>query len=627
MYKVVEDYINSLNSLNRLINDANGRPLEGGDKEIYVKIRDSALNLLNNIFAESEWSEEFVTSFAVYCNFFIVNGFHKKLDNDFAVTSIYEKNNMDEYDKKYLEYIRKGIFEQNQECFLKAIDIYKFDIPKLYVYILSFLEICAKDMKDFETNEGKEEILVLLELMDKYKTDILGELKELAEPLEISAEEAVNRMNENAELLPRIVITNLSKKVLEFQMTTLDTLSSICGKKIKSFNDICDGMNFFRKCLDDSENMEKAIERKIYQDVVKGTSKLYGFASDELINSIVKYEESDSRECYFGKDVDDREDNYLVCNFLNLPEEVSETQYRNIALARQIKLNKEKEQLIKKNEKMVEDYSHSVENIMKPALIAEIANCLRGDEKNRELYNKIMYVYFNEIITQNECRLLKMVHNMSVSKGAIRENISKARIKNTENAISLQELVYKAINQISLQLTENSQKSRYMFILKKMAEVEVDSNLIDRKLWNLSKEKDAIYMLYKQNFNFEVNISTDLKELSLNEEEVGTSFLYTRIVEVISNALTYGDYGMNKTFQLNIYKERLGVDYIVIEMVNKIGDRSFSNNREGNGLSATKVMLERINSVNSKKESFVDCSERENGYFVTKMYIDADLYI
>ena len=49
------------------------------------------------------------------------------------------------------------------------------------------------------------------------------------------------------------------------------------------------------------------------------------------------------------------------------------------------------------------------------------------------------------------------------------------------------------MNQISLQLTENSQKSRYMIILEKMAQAEIDANCIDRKLWSLSKEKDAIY--------------------------------------------------------------------------------------------------------------------------------------
>lgn len=311
---------------------------------------------------------------------------------------------------------------------------------------------------------------------------------------------------------------------------------------------------------------------------------------------------------------------------MNLPVNLSERQYRSLAMAKQVKLNAEKDSMIRQNNKMVEDYSHSVENIMKPALIAEVAHCLREDEKNRELYRKIMYIYFNEVITQNECRLLKMVHNVSVSKGAIRENISRAKKKNSGNGITVKKIVYKAINQISLQLAENSQKTRFMFILEKMSQAGIDSAMIDRKLWDLSNEIEAVYKMYSDQLNFELTVSKDLETIEWNEEEVGTSFLYTRIVEVISNALTYGDYGIDKMFHLKIYTD-MEDNYIVIEMINGIGDRSFSGNREGNGLNATEIMLERINFDNPEKEGFVSASETEDGHFVTKMYIDADLYL
>ena len=614
MYKVVQDYIDKLNGL---VEKSNGF-LEGCSKEKSSEIRDLALNLLNDIFRENDWSEEFVTSFAVYCNFFILNGLYKNLDNNFGLEFIYNSNSMDDDDKEYLEYIRKGIFEQDIVYFENAVnmEIYNFDIPKLYIYILSFLEICLRDEEDFNTEKGRDDILCWLDEMEYFEKEISGELKELVRPLDdLSEEEKEEKLFQDSIFLPEIFVLDLSTEKNLMINSNFETILQICKKKIGDLDNIVEVIDNLEKSKNDNNHKKKWFEN--IQKLIFGNIYLL----IDFGKNIPLYQ-------YMGKDIEDR-DNGDVQGFLNLPVKISEREYRNIAFAKQIKLNKEKEILIKKNEKMVEDYSHSVENIMKPALIAEIANCLREDEKNKELYSKIMYVYFNEVITQNECRLLKMVHNMSVTKGAIRESISKAKKVNKANEISIQELVYKAMNQISLQLIENSQKSRYMTILEKMAQVQIDSSMIDNKLWNLSNVKEAIYEMYSQKLNFEVIISEDLQQVKLNEEEVGTSFLYTRIVELISNALTYGDYGVDKKFQLKFYTELtdMGERYIVIQMINKIGERSFSNNREGNGLNAAEVMLERINFENSEKESFVDISETEDGYFVTKMYIDADLYL
>lgn len=87
-------------------------------------------------------------------------------------------------------------------------------------------------------------------------------------------------------------------------------------------------------------------------------------------------------ELYDGKDIEGRNGTLIERReFLNLPVNLSERQYRSLAMAKQVKLNAEKDSMIRQNNKMVEDYSHSVENIMKPALIAEVAHCLREDEK------------------------------------------------------------------------------------------------------------------------------------------------------------------------------------------------------------------------------------------------------
>lgn len=610
MYKVVLDYINQLNELA----EENDDFFESRNKKACIKIRAIALEKLNEIFANNGWSEEFVTAFAVYCNFFILRGLHLKLKNDFGLEVIYDKNQMDEEDRQYLEFICRGIFEQDLTCFANALemDLYYFDIPKLYIYLLSFLEICQATEQDFQTDEGREDIFYALLTIELEKGEITGDLRALLEPQNLSIEQEKRKDADYSILLPEIIISSPMRKLSIAAISDLEQLSNLSGRKIKCFSDMWKGLSDTKK---------------------KGNDKMskYCFYLESFVNRTLSAKKIGDQAEYSGKSTELRDDDAPICRraFLNLPVTISEKQYRNLELAKQIKLNVEKEKLIRQNDKMVEDFSHSIENVIKPSLIAEIANYLREDEKNRDLYHKVMHIYFNEVITQNECRLLKMVHNISVSKGAIRENISRAKQKNSTNKISLEKTIYKAINQISLQLSENAQKARFMFILKKMSQAGIDSIQIDRKLWDSSKETDALYKMYHDKLNLTIELSEELKKLELNEEELGTSFLYTRIVEILSNALTYGEYGSNQKFYLKIYTENTEeeTNYIIVEMINKIGDRSFSAHREGNGLKATEAMLERINFENPEIESFVSTTETEDGLFMTKMYIDADLYL
>ena len=611
MYKIVKQYIDKLNVL---VENTNQYFLDEASREECIQIRTNALDYLNSIFKEYNWSEEFVISFAVYCNFFILQGLHKNFD--FDLNRVYDTNEMDADDRQYLEYIHHGILEQNIKYFESAVDmnLYDFDIPKYYIYLLSFLELCLREEDDFATAEGKEDIFYWYCTMENSSKELSSDLIELIEPKELSIEEEAKINSDYSILLPRIIISSTMRKLSLAAISDLNVLSELSGKKIKTIDDIIDGyVNVMKNANDNKEKMMQ-----------------YLFFANEFIKRTRNASEIGDQAAYDGK-TEELRDAEPICRreFLNLPVTVSEKQYRNIALAQQVKLNFEKEKLIQKNEEMVEDYSHSVENIIKPALISEVAKCLREDEKNRNLYNKIMYVYFNEIITQNECRLLKMVHNISISKGTVRESISKAKLVNGTNGIALRKLVCKAINQISLQLAEDSQKARFMFIMDKMRQAGIDSELISNRLWDSSENYEAVYDLYNEKLNFTINISEQLKNVVLNEEELGTSFLYTRIVELISNALTYGEYMKNRKFNFDIYLEETDFSdkYIVIEMANIIGDRSFSNNRNGNGLNATVTMLDRINFENPEKDCFVISEETEQGLYVTRLYIDADLYM
>ncbi len=606
MYAVVEKYIDDLNEM---ADEMTGDQVEFQDEESCLKARDQALEWLNNIFAEYDWSEEFVISYAVYCNFYLMKGLYNVIGDDYNLEWLYELNDFDDDDKQYLEYIYRGIEEQDEQFFLDVIEmrLYDFDIPKYYIYLINFLEICFADDNDFETEKGRQYIYRCYLSMKGMEKNISGELKENIVPRRVSFDEEKMVASDYSILLPQIYISNPVRKLGIAASSDLDFLSDLSGVNIN------DAKGVFEACR---KAQELPFQEQIYFDVE--LNELIGRIKN--MSKIEEMEREYDREYDITIPIQRRE-------FLNLPGFVNENKYRNVAMAKQLALNYEKDMLIRKNERMVEDYAHSVENIIKPALIAEVAECLRGDENNREIYNKILNVYFNEVITQNECRLLKMVHNDRTAREIIRTNIQNAKKIDSGNGVTLRGLVDNALKQICLQLCEDGKKARFMFIMKKMMTVGVTTELINDALWQESKKSGFIYKLFSEKFNLQIHISEEAEEVYLNEEEIGTSFLYTRIVELMTNAFTYGSYDKNCRFELNIFTDKLSVSkYLIIEMINKIGDRSYRRGGVGNGLNATKAMLEKINRKNDAID-FMNVEENEEGEYSTKLYIDAALYM
>ena len=599
MYAVVEKYIDDLNEM---ADEMTGDQVEFQDEESCLKARDQALEWLNNIFAEYDWSEEFVISYAVYCNFFIINGIFRVIGDDYNLERFYELNNFDDDDKQYLEYIRKGIMKQDFSCFYNAIDLCGFDLPKFYAYLLGVKTICSYSNEDFETEKTKKEIDAIYTNISKIIEDVSEPLKKniIPQRLSMSEEEAVE--STFTMLIPKIYISSNIRQLSVAVLGDLNLLSDMSGITINGIQDFIMAHN--KMC-----NIQSFI---CMENVLIGR-----------IRNMCSMDEQD----IFNQLGDPK--GYLIYrrHFLKLPMFVSEQDYQKIMMARQIHLNYEQDKLIQKNERMVEDYAHSVENIIKPALIAEVAECLRGEEKNREIYNKILNVYFNEVITQNECRLLKMVHNEGTDDGTIRINIENAKKVDSENGITFCGLVDNALKQICLQLCEDGKKARFMFIMKKMMTVGVTTELINDALWQESKERGFIYKMFSEKINLQIHVSEEVEKICLNEEEMGTSFLYTRIVELMINAFTYGSYDKDCRFELNIFTDELNASkYIIMEMINKIGDRSYRSGGGGNGLNATRAMLERINYTNDDID-FMNVKETNEGEYRTKLYIDADLYM
>lgn len=587
--------------------------------------RIQCLKLLTDIFEEKGWSEEFVTAFGVYCNFYILTGMYQVFgeEDSFGLEVLYEKMEEQE-DKEYLEYIRRGIYEQEYEAFLEATEIYGYSLPWLYRYIITYKALILYDKEDLNEEENREIFMELFRHLQMYLKEIDAQLKEYTYPEEVPLEEVEN-INKT-DYLPCIKVIEYTRESVRCMKSDLQEMAEISGQKsCENFQDIWKGWIRLFSAVEKVE-IENPVA-KIYDTPEWEKYAHYYFFLNSFFERL-KHMKVSREYDYMNYERDSSL--FERKFFLMLPLQISPKGAEMFSYARELQLWVEREKLMEKNRRMVEDYSHSVENIIKPFLINEVAELLRQDEKYHDLYRKLIQAYNSEVTTRNECRLLKMAHDFTLGKGAIRESISRCKEKGEgkeQATVTLEELFCQAAEQVIREVLEDD-RSRMEFVRKKLAKEGYDIQELEEACWQREQNRKAGGWTDRRPsfLNMEFRVAEELKNLRLQKEEMGTTFLYTRLVELLVNAFTYGAFGNEDVFSmsLTLKVKEMGKQYIVLEEINTIGDREYCSGK--NGLESMNEMLRRINSYNPERENFVETQEAE-GIFHTKVYFDAELYM
>ncbi len=621
MYKAVETYIDKLETMREETFEQYPCVVEYCDMAGSVPVgiaerdRNRAVTLLERLFIQYSWSDEFVTAFGVYCNFYVLTGMHKCLKEDFGLEKLYAMLE-DEEDIQYLEYIRKGIYHQEEKMFLHAIgmNIYDFSIPWLYVYFFCLKHLTSYTMEELQKKDEQESFINIYNGMESAEKNIAQELKECIQINRIPFCGLGAFLSDiyQVKYIPHVYILD---DILMYAACAVSDMGMLKQyghmEKIASFEDFSNGLGKAACNEEDARN--------------------YVFFSGELFGRIdtVAYLSGDYNSRAIDSEKYERDGVLLDRRYyLKLPMGISEEGATYVHYARQLKLRLEKEKLIEKNRKMVEDYSHSIENIIKPSLISDIADLLKKDEKYREVYRKLVQAYFSEVTTQNECRLLRMTHDFETSSGAIRENISRCKAEKPGNAkgvVSFEDLLYKAVNQVMFQIVDDK-RSRMQFIRDKISKAGLDLQLVDQSLWGADQDKDRIFAFWKKFFQMDCCVEDALKDQYFWEEAVGTTFLYTRMVELLTNMFTYKEYGSGKgmTFSVKLEEKDGKRSYLVFETCNRIGDRGYASGK--NGLVSMEEMLNRMNGYDPDRDVFVESGE-EGEIFRVRVFIEAGLYI
>lgn len=191
MYKAVETYIDKLETMREETFEQYPCVVEYCDMAGSVPVgiaerdRNRAVTLLERLFIQYSWSDEFVTAFGVYCNFYVLTGMHKCLKEEDSMEAEYGGFIL------FMYLLARG-FPINRIAFLSAYITEEDSERTEKQQVLEFLE--GQKYRKAETDEAlkkrmekvpsqKAEMLRILE-NPKYGTRDLKPYREIRKLLE-----------------------------------------------------------------------------------------------------------------------------------------------------------------------------------------------------------------------------------------------------------------------------------------------------------------------------------------------------------------------------------------------------------------------------------------------------------
>lgn len=276
---------------------------------------------------------------------------------------------------------------------------------------------------------------------------------------------------------------------------------------------------------------------------------------------------------------------------------------------------------------MVKDFSHTVNNIIEPAILKKIAQKILSGEDVSDLVPAAMDSYVSMLTIKNECALLRLIHDDGSAKQAISNEIRSCIPSNDSMAdtCSFSDIFSSAMSLIMYRaLTGKS--ARFSYISKNFKEAGIDigtpdtSRLFDRSF------SPKLCRLWKEVFNLDFSVCAELQPKRLFDDQLGTSFMMTRIFELMQNAFTYGKLGPEGSFKFSVTLEEKGLSsYIVFRETNIIGSSDYKST--GYGLSSAEEKMRAANITDRAfKGRFLETKTDGNKY-TTAIYFTAKLYI
>jgi len=547
--------------------------------------RNRALQELIKILNQYGFGDEFITVFVEYCNFYILTGMYQRfakeaeLELDEITTKEFgftETNglydlirHMEDANKKiqYLEYIRKGIYENNAPCFSDAIQLYEeYNMPFVYGYLILFQWLVANEIDALETEEAKENFIYRYEQLERYRKHIKPDFFEqyIKTNKVLEGEECKDflKMGYCGNVyLPCLNIGNYTEMVTTCMRSDLEKMAQYGGvNKIETSSSFFKAYVNIRKLDKSKRRMRKysflrnssAKNSKIKYGLRKfvitdiNRKKNYCMSLNSFFKRIPMTKYS-SRIFDFDEALFDREESFLSRQYyLKLKMLISQEGFKNISIAKEMKLAKDIKELNRKRNDMMDYYAHSWKHISYPQIVKEIAEEL-GDS-NRILANRLMKVYNSECTLQRGIQLLQYIS--SDDEQRVRREFRNGMMRsgvNREESAGIFEVLCSSLDLVifKLLMAESDDSERIRRCREKWNEIKSLSNLREEYtrhfLEKNSVETEIVDWVSDNFLNLEIQTDDAWNTVRFRKDSFAVNQFKEICVEIFTNVFLHGE--------------------------------------------------------------------------------------
>lgn len=608
------------------------------EKNYATDVRKQMLDMLKKFFVE-ETCDDFVTLFGIYCNHYMRCYLHKILpEEDFGVSELWDVVTDDNF-QKYLLLIQHGIFEQDGQDFLDALELSdEYSLPHLYLFVFS-----AEVFDSLEDPDKKKEFL---EFMQEHYNKMNVGLREYVLGTKFIRESHNPALDENPLPYVKAVdkqqdcVFNVAKSMMLYYSTFKKMFSSMPSNQLQPLNkntlELVTSLKVMEAQLEVLEkifnpdrkiiefNPENTPEEDQFPLVLAVMRQKLEYLREELSDSThdfgipydVEEDESD--------DWRDSDASVFRVAYLDIPVKISNTGSFLLDQMEKLKLQDEKLKLQEKQQKLVAGFTHRYKNLRATQLGNIAQSLLRMEDEQEKNWGRALLLEQARKETMNkEVTMLTLHYEGNAAKLV---NILIDSLADDDEGVDISAVLQTtALNCfVEFFYAKKGDPPRMRARVKDLWS-DLDSKKISFEREVIFDKKNCIDWMKENGFQLQIEIDERWQKISLQEDDYAEVFLRDIFLEMLKNFLKYGK--VTESVELKLYSD---VSTLKISMKNLIATKFADDLKESTnkGLITMDDTLKSLYEGKSLRipEHCVNCVQSNETFFI-ELKMPAEIFL
>jgi hypothetical protein len=330
-----------------------------------------------------------------------------------------------------------------------------------------------------------------------------------------------------------------------------------------------------------------------------------------------------------GQDEDENEKIEYFFEWLsNIPKAFSQLERSSISTINSLEKN---EELNKRMQKLVEQFTHTLGNVIFPDTIYQVAERLKSNPDCRKDVLLLNEAYHSEIIIKLQAELLRRRHTNDDPRG-FRDLIRSCRrnAKSGDKTKTIADILEYAASRVTARFLNQHNASLGSIRDKIVSQKNVSLDALRQQFEDdilLNRTLGAVEWINQNLRPFKVvALSPMWKKVCILAESHAEALLFGYFSEVLFNAFKYADHDAGQFLTVRLDETVIdGKTYLTCNWCNPLGDKTPSSLGTGNGLDAILEDLKQLNDTDSDANSLLITQDGQQ--FQVMMFFQKDLLI